>query len=270
MLTPPMNFPGVGRDVVRTLSKVASLRTVLIKVRPAPVKLSERRAVLNALQQIVKVEVFRKTTPSSFVSVLKSQDDMKRLIDRSPLEFSMVTEKPSTGVISFLTSAPSTNAVIENKAESPDKKPDDVSASQARKAAADDKTERRRFTVDIWHKQAYVHASAIRASPLHGPWPPAGKMELESFLKADMPDNIATRGLSDWETGGQVPDAENAKKLEDVLFGHVAVDVVKRAVQDRRKRKKMKENRPPVMDGLLHMRRDSNRKIIEPPEDPTA
>lgn len=191
------------------------------------------------------------------MSVLKNQDDMKRLVDRSPLEFNVITEKPSTGVLSFLTSAPSTNAIIDEKTDSSENKPED-SPSQTRKAAADNTTQKRRFRVEIWPLPGYVHASDIRSSPLHGPWPPRGKVELESVLKESLPDNIAARGLSDWETGGQVPDAANTKRLEDVLFGHVPMDVGKRAVQERKKRNEMKKNMPAVMEGLLHMRREGS------------
>jgi hypothetical protein len=44
----------------RVAPGVANLRTVLVKVSPSPVTLSERRAVLGALKKYAEVEVFKK------------------------------------------------------------------------------------------------------------------------------------------------------------------------------------------------------------------
>lgn len=48
-----MSLPGVG-------PVKASLRTILVKVSPSPVTLSERRAVLGALKKYAEVDVFKK------------------------------------------------------------------------------------------------------------------------------------------------------------------------------------------------------------------
>lgn len=193
------------------------------------------------------------------MSVLKRNEDVDELVRRSPLEFSLITQQPRDGVLSFLTCAPSTNAIIDAEASPAEasKQPPTADARQTTTGQDD----RRRFTVRIFPMPEFVHAADIRSSPLHGPWPQYGKVELERVLKKSLPDNIAARGLSDWETGGQYPDVTKTQQLEDVLFGHVSMDVGKRAVQERKKRAEMKKNKLAVMDGLLHMRRtDADKK----------
>ncbi|KAK3897381.1 hypothetical protein C8A05DRAFT_39069 [Staphylotrichum tortipilum] len=52
-------------------STAALLRTVLVKVSPAPISLSERRAILHVVKKHAKVDVFKKLyDPSHFISIL--------------------------------------------------------------------------------------------------------------------------------------------------------------------------------------------------------
>ena len=73
------------------------------------------------------------------------------------------------------------------------------------------------FTVEIFPAPDYKHRTRIGLSPLHGPWPDernpfCDKRSFAQFaLKAAIPANLASRGMVDWETGGQVEVVEEDK-----------------------------------------------------------
>lgn len=135
---------------------------------------------------------------------------------------------------------------------------------QSRGPAEDEVT--RRFTLHIFPMPEYVHATAISASPLHGPWPePRPKTPMSAVLKQSLPANDASaEGFSDWEAGGQSADAAGIKRVEDLLFGHKSLDPSTRAMRERLRLKAEKSKMPAVVNGLLHLQqsRDTNASII--------
>lgn len=64
-----------GAGVIRSLSKAVASRTVQVTVVPTPVKFTERRAVLHALQKFAKIEVFRKLEVSQHGAAVNVEVD---------------------------------------------------------------------------------------------------------------------------------------------------------------------------------------------------
>ncbi len=71
--------------------------------------------------------------------------------------------------------------------------------------------------MEIFPASEYKHRTRIGLSPLHGPWPDernpfCDKRSFAQFaLKAAIPANLASRGMVDWETGGQSEVVEEDK-----------------------------------------------------------
>lgn len=66
---------------------------------------------------------------------------------------------------------------------------------------------RQSFVLSIFPSDTQ-HRHQIQKSPLYGPWPqnrPCGPLKsfVTEALKQIVPDDMAARGLRDWETGGQ-------------------------------------------------------------------
>ncbi|RBQ85774.1 hypothetical protein VDGD_00028 [Verticillium dahliae] len=76
---------------------------------------------------------------------------------------------------------------------------------------------------------------------------------MSSLLKRSLPADVAADGLSDWESGGQDPDLDKSRLVEDLLFGGKSVDPHKRARAERLLRQKQKRDMPAVTEGLLHL-----------------
>ncbi|KAK3327750.1 hypothetical protein B0T19DRAFT_172906 [Cercophora scortea] len=173
------------------------LRSIYLRVKPAPATLSERRAVLGALKQHGEIEVFKNLQDaSSFISVATNLTTADTLIGRSPLEFEYVNES-------------SAHSASLHDVEPP--------ADADAEAAADDL--KRTFVIEVFPGDKYGHKSTIQRSPLHGPWPCEADADKSPFLGNDesfataalskvVPDDMAARGLRDWETGGLVEDHE--------------------------------------------------------------
>ncbi|KAK3403457.1 hypothetical protein B0T20DRAFT_26893 [Sordaria brevicollis] len=71
----------------------AKLRTLYIRVKPAPSTLSERRAVLGALSQHGKIEMFKQLyDASSFISIASTQTIAASIVRRSPLQFDVLAK----------------------------------------------------------------------------------------------------------------------------------------------------------------------------------
>ncbi|KAM0333175.1 hypothetical protein ACHAQA_001835 [Verticillium albo-atrum] len=237
-----------GANVIRDLSKQVASRTIQVTVVPAPVKFPERRAVLHALQKFAKIEVFRKLDDhdASFISVASDNGSASELIRRSPLEYHLTTGESHGSVRSFLTTNPSTEPILDAPADSQiDEEPD---------LRVEGKNIQKSFTLHIFPANSYIHAAAIRASPLHGTWA-EGRREtiMSSLLKRSLPADVAADGLSDWESGGQNSDMTKSKLVEDLLFGGKSVDPQKRARAERFLRQEQKRKLPAVMEGLLHL-----------------
>ncbi|KAK1716912.1 hypothetical protein BDP67DRAFT_487375 [Colletotrichum lupini] len=233
-----------GYSVLQELSSKASARTVQVTVVPRPNRFSERRAVLHSLQRFANVEVFKKLEnhDSSFISVLSDKSKVKELVKISPLKYQLATPRSNGSVKSFLTGSAVTGPFANANHQE---------GSEDGAAGTDDKKE---FTVHIFPAPSYIHSAAIRANPLHGPWPTSRReTTMSSQLRASLPKDVMTDGLSDWENGGQSKSSTRGQLWEDILLGSKSVDVKKRAIIDRIKRRERKEKAPAIMEGLLHL-----------------
>ncbi|CRK26826.1 hypothetical protein BN1708_000634 [Verticillium longisporum] len=237
-----------GANVIRDLSKKLASRTIQVTVVPAPVKFPERRAVLHALQKFAKIEVFRKLDDhdASFISVASDNESASELIRRSPLEYQLATGGSKGSVRTFLTTNPSTEPILNSAADS-----QIDTESNIRVEGQDTQKD---FKLHIFPAPDYIHSAAVRASPLHGPWTD-GRREtiMSSLLKRSLPADVSADGLSDWESGGQDPDLDKSRLVEDLLFGGKSVDPHKRARAERLLRQKQKRDMPAVTEGLLHL-----------------
>ncbi|KAL2757937.1 hypothetical protein ACRALDRAFT_2025622 [Sodiomyces alcalophilus JCM 7366] len=253
-----------GANVIRNLSNKVSSRTVQVTVVPTPIKFSERRAVLHALQKYANIEVFRKLDKhdASFISVTRHQSGAEYLVQKSPFQYQLAPEVHSRSVRSFLTTAPSNDPILDSEAANGQ----DENESEAQHLGLGGKN--KQFTVHIFPASEYVHSAAIRSSPLHGPWPD-GRRETAMFsaLKRSMPRGIASDGLSDWESGGQSADMARSNNVEDLVFGSKSLDVEKRAMAERLLRQKQKKSMPAVMDGLLHLQDQASPDQQQSPVD---
>ena len=171
------------RSSLRTVSTIQD-RTLYLRVKPAPSKLSERRAVLRVLKQIGPIDVFKKLyDDSSFISVTRDIATFWNIKRKTPLQFDYEDEQASKGSDPRVapTSEPATNGQT--------------------------------FTVEAFSAPDYPHNVVVRKSPLYGPWPYQTEKSLTtSALSQVVPKDMASRGLVDWETGaqGEEPDARKA------------------------------------------------------------
>ncbi|EFQ28200.1 hypothetical protein CGRA01v4_11794 [Colletotrichum graminicola] len=238
-----------GHAILQTIQNKVASRTIQVTVVPRPTKFAERRAVLHSLQQFAKVEVFKKLDnhPSSFISVLSDKAKVKELVKISPLQYQLATPQTNGSVKTFLTSSASAGPFTN-----PAKHYDDEVAAHTE--------DRKDFTVHIFPAPTYIHSAAIKASPLHGPWPKSRRETVMSAtLKESIPKNVAADGLSDWETGGQVKASGRGQLWEDILLGTKSNDVRKRAIIDRIQRREKSEKAPAIMEGLFHLRQEANK-----------
>lgn len=103
------------------------------------------------------------------------------------------------------------------------------------------------FTLRIEPSQNhYEHKPIIRRKPLHGPWPKSPR-EDEDFaftaLKQVLPMDLATQGLCDWHTGGQL--------VEDIKHVRVAEETAQQwQIRERLERRKARQQ-PLPGDGSL-------------------
>ncbi|KAL2173205.1 uncharacterized protein P884DRAFT_252365 [Thermothelomyces heterothallicus CBS 202.75] len=165
----------------------AKLRSILVKVTPAPTTLSERRAVLGVLKKYADVEVFKKLhDPSHFVSIVAQPQMALNLVAKSPLEFEYAARQ-----------------------------------SASTRTAAATTPEPKTFLVKIVENPAYKHRTHIRESLTYGRWPEheqqrkqrdadAQLFAMDSMPRAALgavcPPGIASAGLADWESAGQLAE----------------------------------------------------------------
>ncbi|CRK34974.1 hypothetical protein BN1723_014930 [Verticillium longisporum] len=196
---------------VEWIRKPEDVPSAEVTVVPAPVKFPERRAVLHALQKFAKIEVFRKLDDhdASFISVASDNESASELIRRSPLEYQLATGDSKGSVRTFLTTNPSTEPILNSAADS-----QIDTESNIRVEGQDTQKD---FKLHIFPAPDYIHSAAVRASPLHGPWTD-GRREtiMSSLLKRSLPADVSADGLSDWESGGQDPDLDKSRLVEDL------------------------------------------------------
>ncbi|KAK1980925.1 hypothetical protein LZ30DRAFT_593812 [Colletotrichum cereale] len=238
-----------GHAILQALHNKVASRTIQVTVVPRPTKFSERRAVLHSLQKFAKVEVFKKLDnhPSSFISVLSDKAKVKELAKISPLQYQLATPRTNGSLKTFLTSSasagPFANSTRHDNAE-----------------GAAHTEDRKDFTVYIFPAPTYIHSAAIKASPLHGPWPKSRRETVMSAtLKESLPKDVAADGLSDWETGGQIKASAKGQLWEEILLGTKSINVKKRAIIDRIQRREKSDRAPAIMEGLFHLRQEADK-----------
>ncbi|KAK3988669.1 hypothetical protein QBC44DRAFT_329091 [Cladorrhinum sp. PSN332] len=182
-----------GRQIIskagtpRMGTESARLRTIYLKVKPAPATLSERRAVLQMLKQHGDVQMFQRLIDaSSFVSLAGTKIIADRIIARSPLTF---------------------------------KYNDDTNRNPTLTAP-----QKKEFLIHVYATENYFHKTQIRDSPLHGRWDidPFDIWHPHTLstnsLPQVVPPGMGHRGLTDWESCGQLEglaDPEERVMLND-------------------------------------------------------
>ncbi|KAK1993892.1 hypothetical protein LX36DRAFT_231469 [Colletotrichum falcatum] len=238
-----------GHAVLQALQNKVAARTIQVTVVPRPTKFAERRAVLHSLQKFAQVEVFKKLDnhPSSFISVLSDKAKVKELAKISPLQYQVATSRANGSLKRFLTSSASAGPFVS-------------SGSHDDTEGAANTEDRKDFTVYIFPAPIYIHSAAIKASPLHGPWPNSRRdTVMSATLKQSMPKDVVADGLSDWETGGQVRASAKGQLWEEILLGTKSVDVKTRAIVDRIKRREKLGKAPAIMEGLIHLQQQADK-----------
>ncbi|CAN8106415.1 unnamed protein product [Discula destructiva] len=195
-------------------------RSVFVNVQPTPTSLSERRAVLHALQRHGTVEVFKRLpSTGSFICAFQKRDkELTNLLNMSPLTIKYVREPldlPSPRNDSPGFKPASVAAPIEIHQAEPDATP----SEQTFPTQESDPIK----TFKIWLQltgSRYNHKTKIRWNPIHGRWPAVQRDEQDFVyyaLREVVPDNIAHHGLCDWVAGKQLSeDAKLARGDEEV------------------------------------------------------
>jgi hypothetical protein len=185
---------------------------------------------------------------SSFVSVTADKATASTLVGRSPFHYEHVTTGSRGSVSSFLSNWPAGG--IATKPQVIPSSP----AAEGRDEASGD-VQRRSFVLYVWPSPAFQHRRLIERSPLHGPWPKApGKDSFAaSTLRAVVPRDIMSDGLSDWETGTQ-HDPEAVLDRDRVLAFTSDKEQARFWVA-RRQRKQLAAESDDVMNGLSAFRK---------------
>ncbi|KAK1774168.1 hypothetical protein QBC45DRAFT_338316 [Copromyces sp. CBS 386.78] len=242
----------------------AKIRTLYIRVKPAPTSLSERRAVLRALSEHGNIEMFKQLyDSSSFLSIASSQNVAASIVRRSPLQFDVLARNTfdprvpdsirlpppidtSTAVSLPTTAARGTITTSNSKSGqtdlNPQQLPQSPSPSKLPTLPERDPTAfvTKTFQLEAFNAPEYPHKEHIRRSPLHGPWPrddpdpssydtptPSKKVTLPSVaLRASVPQDMAYTGLHDWESAGQdATDLEETAAIEQGISADSATMV---------------------------------------------
>ncbi|KAB5554785.1 hypothetical protein GE09DRAFT_140083 [Coniochaeta sp. 2T2.1] len=175
------------------------LRSIFISVRPAPRRLSERRAILRTLKRYGDIEVFQPLTdPAAFNAVATKATTAQQLVESSPLQFDYVPEPTTTTSNNQDSSTTGAGGV-----------PRDIHSLH--KAMGSKSDNKQSFVLSIFPGDT-EHRYQVQKSPIYGPWPeerPCGPVEsfARNALTQVVPADMAARGLRDWETGGQARKA---------------------------------------------------------------
>jgi hypothetical protein len=135
------------------------------------------------------------------MSVTAKEEMVADLQKRSPLQYELITTKPLGSVSTLLNNFPAGPIVS---------KPQIIhrpsSAELGDVSMSDGIVERRGFTLYVFPSPQYRHQRMIIRSPLYGPWraqPENDSTPISAALRAALPKDIATDGLSDWESNDQ-------------------------------------------------------------------
>ncbi|KAJ4402227.1 hypothetical protein N0V85_005358 [Neurospora sp. IMI 360204] len=242
----------------------AKIRTLYIRVKPAPSSLSERRAVLRALSQHGNIDMFKQLyDSSSFISIASSQNVAASIVRRSPLQFDVLARNSfdprvpdsirlpppiDTSSAVSLPSTVTTGTITNSNSKSgqtdlnPQQLPLSPSSSKLPTLPERDPTAfvTKTFILEAFNAPEYPHKEHIRMSPLYGPWPrddpdlsshdtPTSSKKLtltSAALRASVPQDMAYTGLHDWESAGQdAMDVEEATAIEEGISADSATMV---------------------------------------------
>ncbi|KAL0465512.1 hypothetical protein QR685DRAFT_131507 [Neurospora intermedia] len=242
----------------------AKIRTLYIRVKPAPTNLAERRAVLRALSQHGNIDMFKQLyDSSSFISVASSQNVAASIVRRSPLQFDVLARNSfdprvpdsirlpppiDTSTAVSLPSVAATGTIANSNSKpgqtelNPQQLPQSPSSSKLSTLPERDPTAlvTKTFVLEVFPAPEYPHKEHIRMSPLYGPWPrddsdpssydtPTSPKRLtltSAALRASVPQDMAYTGLHDWESAGQdAMDVEEAAAIEEGISADSATMV---------------------------------------------
>ncbi|PSR84165.1 hypothetical protein BD289DRAFT_482897 [Coniella lustricola] len=198
-------------------------RSLLLRVWPPPITLSERRAVLQALQRYGEIEVFKRLPEANtFICAPATSKIANQLVELSPLVFKHISnplhsiiDQPTDDAKPFDIAAPVEVHMVEKDTQ------EEQEAQQRRipKDFAADPIKTFEVKINL-SQDNYSHKRAIEWNPLHGPWPETSKEDQDFAyfaLREVIPGSMAKEGLCDWNTGGQLnEDVKHMRSQEEV------------------------------------------------------
>ncbi|KAI1817429.1 hypothetical protein GGS20DRAFT_36968 [Poronia punctata] len=245
-------------------------RSLYVKCIPSPRNFSERRAVLAALQKSTQesIETFKKLQDnSSFIVVTTRPEAATTLLENSPLERTVYTEKAGGDgpYSSTVWSELHLNGLI---APPVDLHP--AGSSTPTSALQNLQLEHRNFTLHIFPtNQSYNHNAEVRKNPLHDRWPNDGRTDtyVSAALKRIVPAGAMAPGLRDWETGNRLsPDsdghAENAREgAAHTLLGKQRWSAREAFFLERIRRRGAAQDTPKIMKSLIQFAEDCQAEV---------
>lgn len=185
-------------------------RSLFVNVRPPPATLSERRSVLGVLERYGKAEMFKKLADNgSFVCIASTTTMAAALVQRSPLQYELLAETlEAAQPWGAPRVAPAVQSILQpasGAAPSPSRPPSPANASLAQRS----------FVISVFPSENYHHRTAVRSSPLHGPWPRDDEATsraaavasnadgyrdtfVYNALKQVVPESASSEALCDW------------------------------------------------------------------------
>ncbi|PHH73806.1 hypothetical protein CDD82_5261 [Ophiocordyceps australis] len=165
----------------------AATRSLSILVTPTPITLTERRAVLQVLEQHGRVDFFKMAPgyQSSFLCITSQETTAKVLVNKSPLTYSISLPSPPAADLYA--------ADVVHSGPLPDPRP--------RETEDHDAAGKHSFKLEIFPAPDYAHEYAMTGSPLHHSWPKEyakQRTRMASLLSRSLPQTTAAQGLLHW------------------------------------------------------------------------
>ncbi|CAH0053213.1 unnamed protein product [Clonostachys solani] len=168
-------------------------RSLRVLVAPTPVTFAERRSILQVLEQHGPIEVFKRTPNyhSNFISVTKTSETAGKLIEASPMTYTL--EQGDSPDLSF--------SDLAQPRRLDGTKPT-INPSRSGVNQTVTSQERRTFQINIYAERDYNHAGTFANTQLHQSWPKTlaqGETFMSSTLAQSLPNNVAKAGFSRWD-----------------------------------------------------------------------
>ncbi|KAI0099425.1 hypothetical protein F4814DRAFT_113861 [Daldinia grandis] len=237
-----------------------SSRTIYLKCVPAPVKFSERRGILRAVQKLTHetIETFKKLEDnSSFVIVTTKPGTATALVNDSPFLRVIIDQDPNAA-------SPSSSWGTEYDIRGTITTPVNPYApsrliTKETPALSDLGVSYKVFTLHMFAaNKTYNHREAIRKNPLHGQWPSHNAREtfVSAALRKSIPSGPMAPALRDWHTANQLSrDSasfadEGAEGAASVLLGKKRLSSREVFVLDRIRARRNAKEVPDIMKSL--------------------